>query len=230
MNHFLSISSFSLKPLYFILRNIFISDQEMHSLYVSVHILLSILLCVTILVPNSSSDPLPPQILCGKPFESGSCHRSNNDGTSAIEKPTSRYFYNTMNNSCQEHLGCETNGNSFDSPSICAAICGAEKIVKMNKHFYGVKPMETCFKPKPSYSQSSVKDTTANQGSKSVKLCDTKLRFYFDSDRNVCHQFLYDEPCNKDGMDESGINVFDSEESCSTSCPVIGPPIFLPFT
>lgn len=197
----------------------------MNSPYTSVHTLLSILLSITILVP-SSSDPLPPQILCGKPFESGSC--PGNDGT--IQEATSRFFYNTMNNSCQEYLGCETSGNSFDSPSICAAICGAEKIVKINKHFYGVKPMKTCFKPKPSYSQSSLRDTTVNQSTESVKLCDTKLRFYFDSDRNVCHQFLYDEPCDKDGMDESGINVFDSEESCSTSCPVIGPPTFLPFT
>lgn len=171
------------------------------------------ILYATLLVKNSFS--LPPQILCGKPLESGSCLEVN---------LIPRYFFNTMNNSCQEYLGCEGPGNNFESASFCAAVCGASKIVKMNHDMYGVKPLETCFKPKATTHPSSVIPNSP------LQVCDTKLRFYFDSDNNVCHQFLYDDPCYKNGMEEQQINVFDSEEHCSTSCPSTGSAIFLPFT
>lgn len=174
---------------------------------------LVILFLLTFVESYSSLLSPPPQMLCGKPLQSGYCQEN---------KLTSRYFFNTMNNSCQEYLGCDGPGNNFDSPSFCAAVCGASKIVKLNHDdVFRVKPLETCFKPKPTSHPSSV----------TPQLCDTKLRFYFNFENSVCHQFLYDEPCNKDGdFDETQINVFDSEEHCSTSCPSASSAILLPYS
>lgn len=116
---------------------------------------------------------------CELPKESGPCKAS-----------LRRYYYDTINKTCQEFIysGCGGNENNFPMKEYCVRECQFKKIQRQN-----------------------LVNTVCSLPLK-VGNCRASLpRYYYDSATHTCKQFLFGG-CN------GNENNFDSKESCEAKC------------